>query len=526
MARKMVQYLKGVSKLLGDLVLEDDVPKRPEGRSLPEGPGHPPQRGAQEAPDSSRGGGSTDAGLTPPGEPMPAEEEQLLGWHEDPQAPSLNEVHSSVSVPAPGAPWWQKAVAFSGLGFLISVGYMDPGNWATDIAAGSAYGYTLLVAVLLSNFAAIFLQSLALKLGVVAERDLCQACRDAYPRWLNYVLWALAEIAIGATDLAEIIGSATALYLLFDVPLWAGVLVTAVDVLFILLFGTRNFRFLEVVVFLLCALIASCFVYELVVAKPDWGLVARGLEPKPKIITDSGLLYNAVGILGATVMPHNIYLHSSIIQTRAYARTARGKAMAVKYGTWDSSISLMVAFFVNAAILVLAGAAFHYGKTAHRDVAYIGDAYKLLSPALGQKAAKILFGVALLASGQNSTITGTLAGQVVMEGFIHVRMKPWARRMATRAVAIIPAAIVAGVAGNAGAGKLLVLSQVILSLELPFAIAPLVHFTSSRSRMGKFVNNWPTYIVAVLLCLIIAALNVFLVVQAFRGNAFGSTSGV
>eukprot|EP00271_Cylindrocystis_brebissonii_P008955 TRINITY_DN2350_c0_g2_i3.p1 TRINITY_DN2350_c0_g2~~TRINITY_DN2350_c0_g2_i3.p1 ORF type:complete len:532 (+),score=38.12 TRINITY_DN2350_c0_g2_i3:290-1885(+) len=452
--------------------------------------------------------------------------EKLLGWRSAPYAPSLHEVHSSIRVPHPSAPWYKQLIAFTGLGFLISVGYMDPGNWATDISAGSAYGYRLLIAILLANFAAIFLQSLALKLGIVAERDLAQACHDAYPPWLNYILWILAEIAIVATDLAEIIGSATALYLLFNVPLYVGVLVTVVDVLFILVFGTRNFRFLEILVFALCALIAGCFVYEIAAVSPDWLDVAKGLEPSPSIITNSGLLYNAIGILGATVMPHNIYLHSSIIQTRAYPRNLAGKKLAITYGSWDSSLALGVAFFVNAAILILASAAFHYGPNANTEVAYISDAYKLIAPAVGSNAARILFGVALLASGQNSTITGTLAGQVVMEGFIQVSLKPWFRRLITRVVAIIPAAIVAGVAGNAGAGKLLVLSQVILSLQLTFAIAPLVHFTSSRSKMGTFVNGWVTHVVAIVLVGIIAVLNIYLVFDSIREDSFGSTSEV
>ena len=455
-----------------------------------------------------------------------SETEVLAGWNHPVQVRSLEEVHASVRVPHVGAPWYAKLCAFMGLGFVISIGYMDPGNWATDISGGAQFGYTLMSAILISNFVAMFLQILSLKLGVVAERDLAQACRDAYPLWLAYILWIMAEIAIAATDLAEIIGSATALYLLFGIPLWAGVLITAADVLFIIIFGTKNFRFLEVLVFSLCALIAGCFVYELVKAAPDWGKVAAGIVPQTAILTNPALLYNAIGILGATVMPHNLYLHSSIVQTRAYPRTLAGKKMALFYGSIDSTMALALAFFVNAAILILAGAAFHYGPYPNHDVAYISDAYQLISPALGVKAAQILFGVALLASGQSSTITGTLAGQIVMEGFIHVKLKPWVRRVVTRSVAIIPAAIIAGVGGNQGAGKLLVLSQVVLSMQLSFAVVPLVHFTSSKSRMGSFVNGWITHIAVCIVASIIAGLNAYLIIKSIQSNEFGATSGV
>lgn len=511
---------------------EDDDSKQDRHVSATErknwkGPGEGEGEGEEGEEDDELESGGGVTGLRRRGrEEKDSETEVLLGWNKLPHAPSLHEVHSSVRVPELTAPWYKQLFAFTGLGFVISVGYMDPGNWATDISAGSAYGYRLLVAILLANFAAIFLQSLALKLGVVGERDLAQACRDAYPRWVNFILWVLAEIAIAATDLAEIIGSATALYLLFGIPLWGGVLITTLDVLFILVFGLRNFRLLEVLIFILCATIAGCFVYEIIKVQPNWVDVAKGFIPNPSIVTDTKVLYNAIGILGATVMPHNIYLHSSIIQTRAYSRNISGKKMAIKYGTWDSSLALAMAFFVNAAILILAAAAFHFGPNANYNVAYISDAYKLISPALGSNAARILFGVALLASGQNSTITGTLAGQVVMEGFLHVSLKPWVRRILTRSIAIIPAAIVAAVSGNSGAGKLLVLSQVILSLQLTFAVVPLIHFTSSKSRMGMFVNGWFAHIMAVLLAVIIAGLNFFLIIQSIRDNEFGSTSAV
>ncbi|KAK9915930.1 hypothetical protein WJX75_006124 [Coccomyxa subellipsoidea] len=455
-----------------------------------------------------------------------SENTQLLkGWRVSDGSLSLPEVNGSIKCPDVAGSWYAKAAAFAGLGGMIAVGYMDPGNWATDLEGGSTFGYKLLIVVLLANFAAMFLQSLSLKLGVVAERDLAQACRDAYPTWLVYILWILAEVAICATDLAEIIGSATALNLLFNIPLWAGVLITAVDVLLIIAFGMNNFRVLEALVLLLCATIFACFVYEMAAVKPVWLDVAKGFIPRPEIITNTSMLYVAIGILGATVMPHNLYLHSSIIQTRAYPRTLLGKKMAILYGTWDSTLSLLVAFFINAAILILAAAAFYYGKEK-REIAYISDAYRLLEPAVGNLAAKILFGVALLASGQNSTITGTLAGQVVMEGFLRIRLKPWVRRMVTRLIAIIPAAVVAGVMGDAGAGKLLVLSQVILSLTLSAAVIPLVHFTCSKSKLGTFVNGWVATICACLLAAVIAGLNAYLIVSAIVTNQFGGTDGV
>ena len=440
--------------------------------------------------------------LSVPANPIgiPAERVALLsGWRKPNEVASLSEVHSSVAVPE--GEWYKKMFAFAGLGFMISVAYMDPGNWATDLSGGAAYGYTLLSIILISNFTAIFLQYLSLKLGIVADRDLAQACRDGYPKWVVYFLWVMMEIAIAATDLAEVIGSAVAMNLLFGLPLWAGVLITAVDTLFVLMFGTKSFRSLEVIVFMLCLLIAGVFAYELFAVKPDWVKVAAGLYPRAEILTNPEILFNAIGILGATCMPHSLFLHSSIIQTRAYPRTKEGKKMAVKYGTVDAGVSLMLAFFVNASILILAAAAFHYGPNANPDVANISDAYKLLSPALGNNAARILFGVGLLASGQNSTIIGTLAGQVVMEGFLQIRIKPWLRRLITRSIAIVPAAIVAAISGNSGAGRLLVLSQVILSFTLIFAVVPLVHFTSSR-------------------------LNAYLVVQSIRLKTFGSASHV
>ncbi|KAK9818795.1 hypothetical protein WJX74_001097 [Apatococcus lobatus] len=463
--------------------------------------------------------------LCVPSEDSSEETAMLLGWRYANKMPSLPEVHGSVKFPGPGSHWTRKFAAFVGLGFMVSVGYMDPGNWATDLAAGSSYGYKLLIVILLSNFCAMFLQFLSLKLGVVAERDLAQACRDAYPKWICYILWFLAEVAIAATDLAEVIGSATALYLLFNLPLWAGVLITSVDVLVLLVFGMHNIRLLELFVFMLCALIAAIFAYELGVVNPNWKDVGKGFIPRKEILTDAEILYTAIGILGATVMPHNLYLHSSIVQSRAYQRSLKGKQMAIKYGAIDSTMSLSVAFFINAAILILAAAAFFYKPGLEHQVATLTDAYQLLQPAVGGHAAKILFAVALLAAGQNSTITGTLAGQIVMEGFLHIRLKPWLRRAITRGIAIIPAAIVTGIMGNAGAARLLVLSQVILSLQLTFAVVPMVHFTTSRAKMGRFVNGWIVTIIAVLIALIIAGLNAYLVVESAITNEFGQAAG-
>ncbi|KAK9803099.1 hypothetical protein WJX73_002232 [Symbiochloris irregularis] len=453
------------------------------------------------------------------------EAQLLLGWRHANQVPSLPDVHGSVSYPKAGGRWWGKLAAFFGVGFMVSVGYMDPGNWATDLEGGSAYGYILLIVIFLANCMAMYLQALALKLGVVGERDLAQACRDDYPGWLCKGLWVIMEIAIAATDLAEVIGSATALYLLFNIPIWAGVLITAVDVLIVLVMGMKNFRLLEVIVFLLIMTILGIFIYQLAVANPNWADVGKGFIPRARILTDPAILFVAIGIVGATVMPHNLYLHSAIIQTRGYPRTMKGKRSAIKWGAVDSTVSLAIAFFINASILILAGAAFFYNPQQHGTVASLTDAYQLLSGAVGAKAAKILFAVALLAAGQNSTITSTLAGQIVMEGYLHIRLKPWLRRAITRGIAIIPAAIISGVMGNNGAARLLILSQVILSLALPFAVIPLVQFTSSRRKMGRFVNGWIVTIIGVLLSLIITGLNVYLIISTFTENQFGQAYG-
>ena len=393
---------------------------------------------------------------------------------------------SVVQIPA-GAGFWRKFLAFFGPGLLVAVGYMDPGNWATDLAAGAKYGYTLLAVVLFANIMAILFQYLALKLGIATGRDLAQACRDNYPKPVAMILWVLCEGAIIACDLAEVIGSAVALNLLFGLPLVAGIIITGLDVFVILGLQSRGFRYLEAVVGGLMVIIAGVFIYELIAARPEWAGVAAGLLPKADIVVNPAMLYLSIGILGATVMPHNLYLHSSIVQTRAFSRDDKGKKMAVRFATMDTVVSLGLAFFINAAILVLSAAAFH--GTGHQDVADITDAYRLLSPTLGAAFASVLFAVALLASGQSSTLTGTLAGQIVMEGFLDIRLRPWVRRIITRSMAIVPAVCVAIWMGPRGIGQLLVLSQVILSFQLSFAVIPLVLFTSNRKLMGKFTNG-------------------------------------
>lgn len=425
----------------------------------------------------------------------------------------MPEVHASIPVSL-SASFWRRLWAFTGPGLMVAVGYMDPGNWATDLAGGARYGYTLLSVVLLSNLAAILLQHLALKLGIVSGRDLAQACRDHYSRPVSMVLWVLCEIAIVACDLAEVIGSAIALNLLFGLPLVVGVVITAGDVLIVLLLQYRGFRYVESLVAGLIAVIGGCFVYELVVSNPSIAGIFGGLLPSPQIVVNPGMLYVAIGILGATVMPHNLYLHSSIVQTRAYPRTDDGKAMAVRFATIDSTVSLLFAFFINAAILILSAAAFH--GTGHEGVADIGDAYRLLTPILGASLASVLFAVALLASGQNSTLTGTMAGQIVMEGFLDIRIRPWARRLLTRLLAIVPAALVAGLSGEQGIGELLVFSQVILSLQLSFAVWPLVKFTGDRMKMGRFVNSRLLSVTAWVVTTVILGLNVYLLGQTVR----------
>ena len=400
--------------------------------------------------------------------------------------PSLPDVHRSIAVPAGKGVFWRKMGAFAGPGYMVAVGYMDPGNWATDIAGGSQFGYTLLSVILISNLMAMVLQALAAKLGIVTGLDLAQACRDAYGPRVRVLLWLACEIAIVACDLAEVIGTAIALQLLFHIPIVWGVCLTGLDVLLILLLQRGGFRRLEAFVIALLGVIAVCFSAELAFAQPSIAAMASALVPSPQIVTDPAMLFVAIGIVGATVMPHNLYLHSSIVQTRLFARDAAGKREAIRFATIDSTVALSLALLINGAILVLAAAAFHgSGQTGVTD---IGQAYRLLSPTLGAGAASILFAVALLASGQNSTVTATLAGQIVMEGFIDLRLPAWARRLVTRSLAIVPAVAVAALYGAEGTTRLLVLSQVVLSLQLPFAVVPLVRFTSDRTRMGQFVN--------------------------------------
>jgi manganese transport protein len=393
---------------------------------------------------------------------------------------------------------------------------MDPGNWATDLAGGSRFGYALLSVILLSNLMAVLLQGLASKLGIVTGRDLAQACRDHYSKPVSVFLWVLCEIAIAACDLAEVIGSAIALNLLFGLPLPLGIVVTSLDVLLVLMLQHRGFRLLEALVIALVATVGVCFLFELIISRPDMAAVVRGFVPSPAIVRDPHMLYIAIGILGATVMPHNLYLHSSVVQTRKYELSAEGKREAVRFAFVDSTIALSFALFINAAILIVAAATFH--RTGNTQVAEIQDAHQLLTPLLGVAGASTVFALALLASGQNSTLTGTLAGQIVMEGFLDIRLRPWVRRLITRAIAIVPAAIVSVVYGASGTAKLLVLSQVILSLQLSFAVFPLVRFTSDRVKMGEFVNPLWLKGLAYLVAVAIAALNAWLLVQTARGG--------
>lgn len=434
------------------------------------------------------------------------------GWRRQRSMPSLPESHRTLPVPI-NAGFFRKLTAFAGPGYMVAVGYMDPGNWATDIAGGSKFNFALLSVILISNLMAILLQALAVKLGIAGERDLAQACRDHFSRPVTLVLWLLCEIAIAACDLAEVIGSAIALNLLFGLPLTWGVCITALDVLLILYLQHKGFRFLEAVVIALVLLIGGCFSYEILAANPDYAAILAGFVPTKQIISNPEMLYIAMGILGATVMPHNLYLHSSIVQTRKYPLTVEGKREAIMFATIDSTVALMFALFINAAILIVAAATFY--STGNHQVAEIGQAYELLSPLLGAAGASTLFAVALLASGQNSTLTGTLAGQIVMEGFLNFRMRPWLRRLITRLIAIVPAVIVTVLYGEHGTAQLLVLSQVILSLQLSFAVFPLVMFTSDKKKMGPFVNSVLTKITAWIVAVVIAALNIWLLYQTF-----------
>lgn len=427
-------------------------------------------------------------------------------------APSLPEVYRTIEIPKAGV-WWKRLFAFLGPGYLVSVGYMDPGNWATDIAGGSKFGYTLLTVILISNLMAILLQSLCVRLGVATGRDLAQACRDYYSKPVSLALWVLCEIAIVACDLAELLGSALALNLLFGIPMAIGVCLTTLDVLVLLWLQNKGFRYTEAIVVTLVATIGVCFGIQVMMSRPDWLGVAGGLVPTAQVLQNPEMLYIAMGILGATVMPHNLYLHSSIVQTRAWQASAPEKREAIKYATIDSTVALSMAFFVNAAIMVVAAAAFH--RAGRYDVADIRDAYLLLSPLLGASIASTLFALALLASGQASTLTATLAGQIVMEGFLHIRLPAWLRRLVTRLLALVPALITIVWFGEESTGSLLVLSQVVLSLQLSFAVIPLVIFTSNRQLMGEFVNPQWLSRLAWVVGIIIAALNAWLLVQTF-----------
>lgn len=429
-------------------------------------------------------------------------------WLRDRGEPALSDVHGSVRV---SGSTWRRLIAFLGPGYMVAVGYMDPGNWATSLAGGSKFGYTLLVVALVSNLMAIVLQSLAARLAIASGRDLAQACRDAYPRLIALPLWLLAELAIIATDIAEVIGTAIGLNLLFGIPLEIGVVLTSLDVFLILWLQRKGFRWLEAFVIALLGVIAASFAIQVAMADPDWRQVILGFAPTVEIVKNPDMLYLALGILGATVMPHNLYLHSSVVQTRMYADTDAGRKEAIRFATIDSTVALMSALFINGAILVVAAATFH--GTDYEWVADITDAHQLLAPLLGTTLASTLFAVTLLFSGQNSTLTGTLAGQIVMEGFLNIRLRPWLRRLITRGIAIVPALITVILYGEKGTGQLLILSQVVLSLQLPFAVFPLVMFTGDAKKMGKSVAprwmRWLAWPVAV----VIAALNVWLLVQ-------------
>lgn len=418
---------------------------------------------------------------------------------------SLPEAFASIRVPQDDTHWLRRFLSYVGPGYMVSVGYMDPGNWATDLQGGARFGYTLLSVILLSNFMAILLQALSARLGIATGLDLAQACRRRFHPALNILLWLACELAIIACDLAEVIGTAVALQLLFHIPLLVGALISSLDAVLVLFLMNRGFRYLEAFIIGLLSIIALCFAVQLIAAAPPWADVLAGLKPSAAILTNSQMLYIAIGIIGATVMPHNLYLHSSIVQSRAYERTERGRKDAIRWATWDSTIALMLALFINAAILIVAAAAFH--TTGHQDVAEIQDAYHLLSPLLGLGIASTLFGLALLAAGTNSTITGTLAGQIVMEGFLHLSLPPWARRLVTRGLAIVPVVIGTVLYGDASVGQLLMASQVVLSLQLPFAVIPLVLFVSDRKLMGKFVISKPLTIFSWLVAGVILGLN-------------------
>ncbi|QWK78803.1 Nramp family divalent metal transporter [Ochrobactrum sp. BTU1] len=453
--------------------------------------------------------------MAPRGSTPPAPQDVTFeGWRRDRGEASMSDVHRSIRVNRSGSKL-RRAMAFFGPGYLVAVGYMDPGNWATSLAGGSRFGYMLLSVVLISNLMAVLLQALCTRLAVATGRDLAQACRDAYPRFLAWPLWFLAELAICATDLAEVIGTAIGLNLLFGIPLEIGVIITAADVLLVLYLQNKGFRRVEALIITLLGVIAFCFLIQILMAEPKWGEVIRGFAPTTEIIRNPDMLYIALGIIGATVMPHNLYLHSGIIQTRDYGHTLPEKREAIRFATLDSTIALTFALLVNASILILAAASFN--ATGNTTVEDLDKAHALLNPLLGSALAPTLFAIALLCCGLNSTITATMAGQIVMEGFIDIKLKPWLRRAITRFVAIVPAAIVTIMYGSQGTTELLILSQVVLSLQLPFAIIPLVMFTAEKKKMGALVApRWVTILAAVTAAIIVV-LNMKLIYDFFTG---------
>lgn len=440
------------------------------------------------------------------------------GWRQERGEASMSDVHGSIAVARNGS-FWRKFFAFLGPGYLVAVGYMDPGNWATSLAGGAQFGYTLLAVALISNLMAILLQSLCARLGIASGRDLAQACRDSYSKPVAFILWLLAELAICATDLAEVIGTAIGLYLLFNIPLEIGVIITAFDVFLILAFQKLGFRWVEAFVISLLLVIFACFGIQMWLAQPDVSSILRGFVPSTEIITNPAMLYIALGIIGATVMPHNLYLHSSIVQTRAFGDSTDEKRQAIRFATMDSTIALMLALLVNASILILAASTFH--ASGHQDVAELTDAHELLTPLLGSALAAPLFAIALLCCGLNSTVTATLAGQIVMEGFINIKIAPWLRRLITRLVAIVPAAAVTIIYGNEGTAKLLILSQVILSLQLPFAIVPLVMFTMDKRKLGDLTAPIWLSAIAGLIALVLICLNVKMIWDVANSTLLG-----
>jgi manganese transport protein len=439
---------------------------------------------------------------------------ESTGWRRLRGDPSLSDVHGSIAVATSGSTL-RRGLAFAGPGYLVAVGYMDPGNWATSLAGGSKFGYALLAVALLSNIMAILLQSLCARLAIGSGRDLAQACRDAYPKPVAFVLWLFAEIAIIATDIAEVVGTAIGLNLLFGIPLEIGVILTALDVFLILWLQKLGFRWIEAFIIMLLAIISVCFAIQIALASPVWGDVIRGFAPTTQIVTNPEMLYLALGIIGATVMPHNLYLHSGIVQTRAYGLSVPEKRSALTFATIDSTIALMLALLVNASILILAAATFH--ASGNTGVAELGEAHAMLAPLVGASIAPLLFAVALVCCGLSSTVTATLAGQIVMEGFLDIRLPPWMRRLITRLIAIVPAAAVTIAYGEAGSGKLLIFSQVVLAFQLPFAIVPLVMFTRDKAKLGALVAPFWLTVLAALTAAIVIALNVKLLVDFVTG---------